>query len=79
MVLPCELVYLIHEFVCVRRLIDSTTEAYHNTAHNLTNMYLKNVFRDPTLHDPKTFLRKLKYSNHYDILKRLQHKERNQE
>ena len=77
--LPKELVYLIHEFVCVRRLIDWTTEGYHNTAHNLIILYLKNVFKDPALHNPTTFLRRLHSTNHYDVLQRLQHKERNQQ
>ena len=70
--LPKDLVYLIHEFVCVRRLIDWTTDGYHNTAHNLTMMYLKNAFKDPDLHNPSTFLHRLHHSDHYEILERLQ-------
>jgi len=76
MVLPKELVYLIHEFVCVRRLIDWTTEGYHNTAHNLTMMYLRNAFKNPDLRNPSTFLHRLHNANHYEILDRLQHKNR---
>ena len=72
--LPKELIYLIHEFVCVRRLIDWTNGDYHNTAHNLTMVYLKLAFRNPALHDPSNFLRTLNNSNHYDIMDRLQHK-----
>ena len=74
--LPKDLVYLIHEFVCVRRLIDWTTEDYHNTAHNLTMMYLRNVFKNPNLRNPSTFLHRLKNQDHYEILDRLQNNPR---
>ena len=76
--LPKDLVYLIHEFVCVRRLIDWTTEEYHNTAHNLTMMYLRNAFKNPDLHNPSTFLHRLNNQNHYEIMDRLQNNTRDE-